>query len=73
MEEPRPLSLYCRSEILAPCPDKYGGCGKEKQTNHGTMDQGVIQNGRERRDIAVIGDSMVRGIETILCHEDQVS
>lgn len=73
VEEPQPLTLSNRYEILAPCVDEEKGCGEDEPTDHGTMVQKAIQEGGAKRQVVVIGDSIIRGIDSILCKPDRES
>jgi len=73
MEESRSLLLSNRFEALTPCVEGSGDCSEDEQTDHGTVERGAIQVGGGKQNVAVIGDSIVRGIDTVLCSRERAS
>ena len=53
--------------------DGNGDCREDEQTDHGTVVQGAVQVGGEKRNVVVIGDSIVKGIDTVFCDQDRES
>ncbi|XP_072352062.1 uncharacterized protein [Scyliorhinus torazame] len=71
--EPQPLTLSNRHEALAPCVDGEQGCRNDESADQGTMVQQAIQGEGVNRQIVVVGDSIIRGIDSILCEQDKES
>ena len=73
IEEPQLLTLSNRSEVLAPCMDEEEGCREDVLTDHCTVVQEAIREGGAKRQVVVVGDSIIRGIDSILCKPDRES
>ena len=73
IEESQLLTLTNRYEVLATCVDKEEGCREDALTDRGTVVQEAIQEGGAKRQVVVVGDSIIRGIDSILCKPDQES
>lgn len=72
-QEPQPLSLTSMTEALTQCKDGIRGCGRDEQPGCSTVDQEAIQEGGVRRNAVVIGDSIIRGVDRVLCGQQNMS
>ena len=69
---PQPLNLHNRFEVLASSLEEDEAREVGEQTAHGTVMQQDIGKEKGKRNVVVIGDSGVKGIDTVLCHNDKV-
>ncbi|XP_072891840.1 uncharacterized protein [Hemitrygon akajei] len=73
LEEMQALLLSNRFEALTPCEGRSRDCGEDEQPAHSTMEWGAIPEGGVNRNVVVIGDSIVRGIDRVLCNRERES
>eukprot|EP00061_Rhincodon_typus_P012548 g38348.t1 len=72
-ENPQLLILFNKYEVLAPCVDEEKGCKEDEPTDHCTVVWEAIQEGGAQRQVVVVGDSIIRGTDSILCKQDRES
>ena len=70
-QEPQPLNLCNRFEVLATSVDGKNDCEKDEKTAGSTRVQGAAATEKSKRNVVVIGDSVVKGIDTVLCDQDK--
>jgi len=73
MQEPQLLTLSNSYEVLAPCVDEEKDSREDELADHCIKVQEAIQEKRAKRQVVVVGDSITRGIESILCKPDRES
>ena len=73
LEEMQASLLSNRVEALTPCEGRSGDCGEDEQPAHSTVVREAIPEGGVNRNVVVIGDSIVRGIDRVLCNRERES
>eukprot|EP00061_Rhincodon_typus_P009532 g33110.t1 len=61
------------TKVLAPCVNEEKGCREDEPTDYCTVAQEANQEGGAKRQVVVVGDSIIMGIDGILCKHDQES
>jgi len=61
IEEPQLLTFSNRYEVLAPRVDEEKGCREDELADHCTVVQEAIQEWGAKRQVVVVGDSIIRG------------